>query len=169
MKLSSFVMLYSQDAKLSSWAAAELSLMVVTMELTLVVAAAMELAAVVVAARQVIAVVVGATQVTTIVVAMTQVAAVVVAATEVAAVVVTSLNWKIYSLPRQTQCPTYTIGRDNQRSFHVSIHYSLEGIPACFYGGHKYYSIFIWYWMRIEESPFNERSGQPICQCPWNT
>jgi hypothetical protein len=75
MKLSSFavievsliLMLSSRDAKLSSWAVAELS--------------------VVVAVTQVAAVVVAATQVTFMVVATTQ----------VAAVAVVSQNWKIQS------------------------------------------------------------------------
>jgi hypothetical protein len=79
MKLSSFavievsliLMLSSRDAKLSSWAVAELSVVVV----------------VVVAATQVAAVVVAATQVTFVVVATTQ----------VAAVAVVSQNWKIQS------------------------------------------------------------------------
>jgi hypothetical protein len=39
MKLSSFMMLSSWDAKLSSWAAAELSLVVAVAELSLLVAA----------------------------------------------------------------------------------------------------------------------------------
>jgi hypothetical protein len=108
MKLS------SRDAKLSSWVAAELSMVVAMAELTLVVAAVKLYA---------------------VVVEMTQVAIVVVAATEVAVVVVTSLNWKIQSLPRQTRCPTCIIGCDSQCSFHVSIHHSLQGIPPCFYGG----------------------------------
>jgi hypothetical protein len=104
------------------------------MKLTLVVVAA-ELYAVVVATTQVVAVVVAMTQVAVVVVAMTQVAAVVVAAIEVVAVAVMSPNWKIQSLPRQTQCPACAIGRDNHRSFQVFIHYSLQGIPACFYSG----------------------------------
>jgi hypothetical protein len=65
MKLSSFVMLFSRDAKFYSWAMAELTLVVVVAKLTVVAVAA------------------------------TQVIAVVVAAIEVAAVVVMSLNWKI--------------------------------------------------------------------------
>jgi hypothetical protein len=73
MQLSSFVMLSSRDAKFSSWAMVELTLVVVAAKLTLVVA--MELTVVAVAATQAIAVVV--------------------AAIEVAAVVVMSLNWKI--------------------------------------------------------------------------
>jgi hypothetical protein len=80
-----------------------------------VVAAVVELYAVVVATAQVAA----------MVVVMTQVAATVVAAIEVAAVVVTSSNWKIQSLPHQTQCPACVIGRDNQCSVQVFIHHSL--------------------------------------------
>jgi hypothetical protein len=151
MKLSSFVMLSSQDAKLSSWVAAELSLVVVAVELSLVVAAveltlvaaAAELTLVVavvkltlvVAVVELFAIVVAMTQVAAVVVATTEVATVVVAATEVATVVATSLNWKIQSLPRQTQCPAYAIRRDSQHSFLVFTHHSLQGIPACFYGG----------------------------------
>jgi hypothetical protein len=150
MKLSSFVMLSSQDAKLSSWVAAELSLVVVAVELSLVVAAveltlvaaAAELTLVVavvkltlvVAAVELFAIVVAMTQVAAVVVATTEVATVV-AATEVATVVATSLNWKIQSLPRQTQCPAYAIRHDSQHSFLVFTHHSLQGIPACFYGG----------------------------------
>jgi hypothetical protein len=151
MKLFYFVMLSSRDAKLSSWvatelplvvAAVELSLLVAVVELTLVVVV-VELSVVVVAAElslvvvvaEVTAVVVAATQVVAVMVATTQVATMVVVATEVAAVVVTSLNWKIQSLPRQTQCPSCAIGRDNQRFFQVSIHHSLQGTPACFHGG----------------------------------
>jgi hypothetical protein len=118
---------------LSSWVAVELSLVVAAAELTAVVVAA-ELSLVVVAA-ELIAVVVVAAEVVDVVVAITQVAVVVVAATEVAAVVVTSPNYKIQSLPRQTQCPTCAIGHDSQCSFPVSIHHSLQGIPTCFYGG----------------------------------
>jgi hypothetical protein len=109
-------------------------LVVAVTKLTLVVVAA-ELYAVVVATTQVVAVVVATTHVAVVVVAMTQVAAVVVVAIEVVAVAVMSPNWKIQSLPRQTQCPTCAIGRDNQRSFQVFIHYSFQGIPACFYSG----------------------------------
>jgi hypothetical protein len=152
MKLSSFVMLSSRDAKLSSWVVAELSLVVVAVELSFVVAAAeltlvvptVELSAVVVVAKaklsllvvatELTVIVVAPTQVIAVVVAMTQVATVVVAALEVAAVVVMSPNWKIQSLPCQTQCPACTIGCDSQHSFQVSIHYSLQGIPGCFYG-----------------------------------
>jgi hypothetical protein len=127
-------MLSSRDAKLSSWAAVEPSLVVAVAvaELTLVVAVA-ELTVVVVATE--LSLVVAATELTAIVVAMTQVAAVVGAAIEVAAVAVTSLNWKIQSLRHQTQCPACTIGCDNQSSFQLSIHHSLQDIPACFYGG----------------------------------
>jgi hypothetical protein len=60
-ELSSIVMLSSRDAKLSSWAAAELTVMVAVAELT----------AIAVAVTQIIAVVVAATQVTVVVVAMT--------------------------------------------------------------------------------------------------
>jgi hypothetical protein len=74
MKLSSFVMLSSKDAKLFSWAAVELSL-VVTVELTLVVAAP-ELTTIVVAAEL------------SLVVAVAVLTAVVAAATHVIAVVV---------------------------------------------------------------------------------
>jgi hypothetical protein len=105
-------------------AAAELSLVVAAVKLTLVVAA-LELYVVVVAA----------TQVVVVVVMMTRVAAVVVAVTEVAIMAVMSLNWKILSLPHQTQCLAYIIGHDSQRSVQVSIHHSLQGIPTCFYGG----------------------------------
>jgi hypothetical protein len=80
-------------------------------------------------------IVVAVTQVIAVVVVMTQIAAMVVAATKIAAVEVTSPNWKIQSLPHQTQCPTCAIGCDNQHSFQVCIHHSLQGIPACFYGG----------------------------------
>jgi hypothetical protein len=146
MKLSSFVMLSSRDAKLSSFAAAELSLVVVVVavveqslvvavtELSLVVVAT-KLAAVVVVATKVVAIVVAVTKVIAIVVAATKVDALVVTVKEVATVEVTSLNRKFQSLPRQTQCPACTIGRDNQCSFHVSIHHSLQSIPPCFYGG----------------------------------
>jgi hypothetical protein len=139
------------DAKLSSWAVAELPLVVVAVELTLVVAAAeltlvvatVELNAVVaaaelslvVAAAELSAIMVVVTQVIAVVVAMTQVVPVVVAATKVATMAVTSPNWKIQSLPHQTQCPFCVVGHDNQRSFHDSIHHSLQGIPTCFYGG----------------------------------
>jgi hypothetical protein len=117
MKLSSFavievasiMMLSSQDAKFSSWA---------VVKLTAVVVVAVELTAIMVAVTQVAAMVVAATQVTDVVVAMTQVAVVV-----------------VVSLPHQTQCPTCAIGCDSQRSFQVSFHHSLQGIPACFYGG----------------------------------
>jgi hypothetical protein len=77
MKLSSFVMLSSRDAKLSSCALVELSLVVAVVEQSLVVAA-----------TQVIAVVVAATKVTIVVVAATKVDALVVAAKEVAVVAV---------------------------------------------------------------------------------
>jgi hypothetical protein len=100
--------LSSRAAKLSSWAAAEL---------TYVVMVVVELTAVVVAATHVAAVVV------------------VVAMTQVTAVVVASPNWKIQSLPHQTQCPSCTIGHDSQHSIQVYIPHSLQGIPACFYGG----------------------------------
>jgi hypothetical protein len=79
------------------------------------------------------AVVVVVTQVIVVVLATTMVAAVVVAAIDVAAVLVMSPNWKIQSLPHQTQCHVCTIGCDNQHSFQVSIHHSLWGILACFY------------------------------------
>jgi hypothetical protein len=105
-------------------AAAELTLVVAVVKLTLVVAAV-----------ELFAIVVAMTQVAAVVVATTEVATMVVAATEVATVVVTSLNWKIQSLPRQTQCPAYAIRRDSQHSFLVFTHHSLQGIPACFYGG----------------------------------
>jgi hypothetical protein len=152
MKLSSFVMLSTWDANLSSWAVAELSLVLAVVKLSLVVAvaeakltlvvAAVELSAIVVMAKltlvlvvELTVVVVVVTQVIAVVVAMTQVAAVVVAATEVATVAVMSLNWKIQSLPHQTQCPAYAIGRGSKHSFQVYIHHSLQGIPACFYRG----------------------------------
>jgi hypothetical protein len=48
---------------------------------------------------------------------MTHVAAVVVAMPYVAAVAVLSSNWKIQSLPHQTQCPACAIGRDSQCCF----------------------------------------------------
>jgi hypothetical protein len=146
MKLSSFVLLSSRDVKLSSCVAAELSLVVVVVvveqslvvtaaELSLVVLMA-EMGAVVVAVvTQVIAVVVAATKVNAVVVVATQVDALVMAVKEVVAMAVTSLNWKFQSVPCQTQCPTGAIGWDNQCSFRVSIHYSLQSIPACFYGG----------------------------------
>jgi hypothetical protein len=143
MKLSSFVMLSSRDAKLSSCvvaklslvvAAAEQSLVVAMVELSLVVATA-ELSAVVVAVTQVIVVVVAATKVVAVVVVVTKVDALVVAVKEVAAVVTTSPNRKFQSLPRQTQCPACSIGHDSQCSFQVSIHHSLQSIRACFYGG----------------------------------
>jgi hypothetical protein len=108
IEVSSIVMLSSRDAKLSSWAAAELSVVVVAAAVT---------------------------HVAIVVVAVTHVAAMVVATTQVAAVAVASPNWKIQSLPCQTQCPACTIGRDSQCSFQVFIHHSLRGIQACFYGG----------------------------------
>jgi hypothetical protein len=117
IEVSSIVMLSSRDAKLSSWAAAELSVVVVAAELSVVVVAA------------------AVTHVAIVVVAVTHVAAMVVATTQVAAVAVASPNWKIQSLPCQTQCPACTIGRDSQCSFQVFIHHSLRGIQACFYGG----------------------------------
>jgi hypothetical protein len=131
---------------LSSWAvvelslvvvAAKLSLLVAAVELTLVVAAAKLtlVYAIVVAMTQIAAMVVATTQVAAVVVVATEVAAMVVAAIEVAAMVVRSPNWKIQSLPHQTQCPTCAIGHDSQCSFRVSIHHSLKGIPVCFYGG----------------------------------
>jgi hypothetical protein len=150
MKLFYFVMLSSRDVKLSSWAVAKLSLVVAAAELTLVVAVAeltlvvaAELTTVVVAVElslvvvvvELSTIVVAVTQVIAVVVVMTQIAAMVVAATKIAAVEVTSPNWKIQSLPHQTQCPTCAIGCDNQHSFQVCIHHSLQGIPACFYGG----------------------------------
>jgi hypothetical protein len=115
MKLSSFVMLSSRDVKLSSCAAAKLSLVV----------AVAELATVVVAVTQVISVVVAATKVVAVVAAATKVNALVVAAKEVAAVAVMNLNWKFQSLHCQTQCAACAIGHDSQRSFQVSIHHSL--------------------------------------------
>jgi hypothetical protein len=142
VRLSSFVM-SSQDAKLSSRASIELSLVVAMTELTLVVVAAeltlvvvaVELTAIVVVATQFVDVVAAVTQVAAVVVATTLVAAVVVATTKVTTVVVTTPNWKIQSLPHQTQCPSSAIGRDSQRYFHVSMHHSLQGISACFYSG----------------------------------
>jgi hypothetical protein len=82
IEVSSIVMLFSWDAKLSSSLAAKLNVVVVV--------AAVELSAVVVVVvRQV---------------ATSQVTAMVVVTTQVATVVVVSLNWKIQSLPHQTQC-----------------------------------------------------------------
>jgi hypothetical protein len=105
MKLFSFVMLSSRDAKLSSCTAAELSLVVATVELA--------------------AIVVAVTHVIVVVAAAIKVDALVVAEKEVAAMAVMSLNWKFQSLPRQTQYPTCAIGCDSQLSFQVSIHHSL--------------------------------------------
>jgi hypothetical protein len=98
-------------------------------QLCLVVATA-ELSAIVVAVTQVIDIVVAATKVVAVVVVVRKVDALVVAVKEVAAVAMMSLNWKFQSLPRQTQCLACTIGCDNQRSFQVSIHRSLQSIPA---------------------------------------
>jgi hypothetical protein len=122
MKLSSFVM-SSRDVKLSSWVA-KLALLLAAAELALLLAMA-ELAAIVVAVTQVVAVVVAVRKVVVVVVTATQVTALVVAANEFVVVAVMSLNWKLQSLPRQTQCPASAIGCDNQRSFQVSIHHSL--------------------------------------------
>jgi hypothetical protein len=151
MKLSSFVMLSSQDAKLSSRVVAELSLLVAAVELAFLVVAvelslllavaelALLLAAVemalLVVATELAAIVVVATQVIAVVVAVTKVDALVVVAKGVVGVAVTSPNWKFQSLHRQTQCPACAIGHDSQCSFQVFIHHSLQGIPACFYGG----------------------------------
>jgi hypothetical protein len=88
-----------------------------------------------VAATEIDALVVAAKKVDALVVAAKEVDARVVAAKDVAAVAVTSLNWKFQSLHRQTQFLACAIGRNNQRSFQVSIHHSLQDIPACFYGG----------------------------------
>jgi hypothetical protein len=149
MKLSSFVM-SSQDVKLSSWAA-ELSLVLAAAELALLVAAA-ELTAIVVAATQVVAIVVAATKVVAVVVAATKVDALVVAVNEFVAATVTSPNWKIQSLPRQTQCLACTIGRDNQRSYQVSIHHSLQvlHLPSMVLSFHSPfspgYSSFLLWW-----------------------
>jgi hypothetical protein len=141
MKLSSFaaIEVSSIVMKLSSWAVAGLTTVVVTAaELTAMVVVVAELSAVVVAVTQVavvavmmiheytVDIVVLAAQVTTVV-AVTKLTAVV--------VVVLSPSWKIQSLPRQTQCPACTIGCDNQHSLQVYIHHSLKGIPTCFYGG----------------------------------
>jgi hypothetical protein len=79
--------------------------------------------------------VVVARKVVAVVVAVTKVDALVVIVKEAATVAVMSPNWKFQSLPHQTQCPSCTIGRDNQCSFQVSIHHSLQNIPACFYDG----------------------------------
>jgi hypothetical protein len=136
VKLSSFVaidvslivMLSSQAMKFSSWAAAELTVVVVAVELTDVVVAMAKLTSVVVAATQVAAVVVMMTQEYTIdvVVASTQVATIVVVTKlTVVVVVALSLNWKIQSLPCQTQCPACVIGHDSQYCFQVYIHHSL--------------------------------------------
>jgi hypothetical protein len=114
--------------------AAEQSLFVAVVELSLVVAIA-DLAAILVAVTQVIAIVVSMTKFVAVVVAVTKVDALVVAVKDVAAVAVTSPNWKFQSLPRQTECLACTTGHDNQSSFQVSIHHSLQSIPACFYGG----------------------------------
>jgi hypothetical protein len=122
MKLSSFVM-SSRDVKLSSWAA-ERALLLAVVELTLLLAGT-ELAAVVVAA----------TQVTAVVVEATKVDALVVVVNEFVDVAVTSPHGKFQSLPHQTQCLACAIGHDNQHSFQVSIHHSLQSTPACFYGG----------------------------------
>jgi hypothetical protein len=141
MKLSSFGMLSSRDAKLSSWAVAKLSLLVAVVELALLVVAA-ELSllqavveramllvaaelALLVAATEFAAIMVVATQVVAIVVAATKVDALVVVVKEVVGVAVTSPNLKFHSLPCQTQCPACAIGRDNKHSFQVSIHHSL--------------------------------------------
>jgi hypothetical protein len=108
-------------------------LVVVVVELSLV-AAAVKLT-LVVALVVLYAVVVAMTQVPIVVVATTQVAVVVVVAIEDATVAVMSLNWKIQNLPHETQSPACAIIHDSQRSFQVSIYHSLQGIPACFYGG----------------------------------
>jgi hypothetical protein len=113
----------SRDAKLSSWAA-ERALLLAVVELTLLLAGT-ELAAVVVAA----------TQVTAVVVEATKVDALVVVVNEFVDVAVTSPHGKFQSLPHQTQCLACAIGHDNQHSFQVSIHHSLQSTPACFYGG----------------------------------
>jgi hypothetical protein len=104
--------------------AVELALLLTAVELALLLVAA-ELAAVVVVV----------TQVVDIVMAATKVDALVVAVKEVVGTAVTSPNWKFHSLPHQTQCLACAIGHDNQCSFQVSIHHSLQGILACFYGG----------------------------------
>jgi hypothetical protein len=116
-------MLYSRDVKLSSCVAVEMSLVVVAAERSLVVAVA-EIS-LVVATAKLAAIVVAATKVVVVLVVTIKVDALVVVVKEVVAVAVTSLNWKFQSLPRQTQCPACTIGRDSQRSFQVSIHHSL--------------------------------------------
>jgi hypothetical protein len=87
-EVSSIVMFFSQDAKLSSWVAAELTMVVAVAELTAIVVAVAELTAVVVAVVELTAVVVVVTQVTAVVVVATHVAVVVVAMTQVATVVV---------------------------------------------------------------------------------
>jgi hypothetical protein len=143
MKLSSFVM-SSWDVKLSYWAA-QLALLLVAAELASIVVAVTQVIAIVVAAtkvvvvvvavKQVIAILAAATKVIVVVVVATQVIAIVVVENEFVVVAVTNPNWKFQSLPRQIQCPASTIGCDNQRSFQVSIHHSLQGTPACFYGG----------------------------------
>jgi hypothetical protein len=69
--------------------------------------------ALVVAVAEQYAIMVVMTQVVVVVVVMTQIAVVLVVATEVAAMVAISLNWKFQSLPRQTQCPACSIGRDS--------------------------------------------------------
>jgi hypothetical protein len=92
-----------------------------------VAAAALSL---VVATAELSAIVVAATKVVAVVVVVRKVDALVLAVKEVAAVAMMSLNWKFQSLPRQTQCLACTIGCDNQRSFQVSIHRSLQSIPA---------------------------------------
>jgi hypothetical protein len=104
-------------------------LVVAAAALSLVVATT-ELSAIVVAVTQVIDILVAATKVVVVVVVVRKVDALVVAMKEVAAVAVMSLNWKFQSLPRQTQCLACAIGCDNQRSFQVSIHCSLQSIPA---------------------------------------
>jgi hypothetical protein len=145
IKLSSFVMLSSCAAATLSLvvAAAEQSLVVAVTELSLVVAVveqslvvvAAELSLVVVVTK-VDALVVAVKKVNGLVVVAKEVDALVVAAKDVAAVAVMSPNWKFQSLSRQTQCPACTIVRDNQRSFQVFIHHSLQCIPTCFYDGH---------------------------------
>jgi hypothetical protein len=92
-EVSSIVM-FSRDAKLSSWVVTELIAIVVAM-------AAVKLTAVVVVAVELTTVVVAVIQVAVVVVTVTHVTAVVAAMTQVTTVAVASPNWKIQSLPRQ--------------------------------------------------------------------
>jgi hypothetical protein len=126
IKLSSFMMLSFRDAKLSSCAAVEPSLVVVVAEQSLVVAAA-ELS-LVVATMELSAVVVKATQVIAVMVVATKVVAVVVAAINVVALVVAAffallhvINWIAVFIIFYSSCGCATAYQDCARPKHFLV------------------------------------------------